>query len=126
MAKSGTETVRKIATKNGIPRTTLRRSTSREYGAELGRPPVFFEEPLCELRLMCVLKARTNIDIRKVAYEIAASRNLVFTPSWKKTKCAGPDWLKSFFASYLIHTSFPRIEKQWTETTIKLWLWISL
>ena len=102
VAKSGSESVRKIASKYGIPRTTLRRAISRECGAELGRPPVFFEESLCELRLMCVLKARRNIDVRKFAYEIAVSRNLVFPASWKKTKCAGPDWLKSF----LLRNSF--------------------
>ena len=61
LAKSGTESVRKISTKYGIPRTILRRVISRECGAELGRPPVFFEESLCELRLMCVLKAKKNI-----------------------------------------------------------------
>ena len=33
---------------------------------------------------------------------IAVSRNLVFPASWKKTKCAGPDWLKSF----LLRNSF--------------------
>ena len=98
LAKSGTATVRKMAKKYGIPRTTLRRAISRECGAELGRPPVFFEESLCELRLMCVIKARRNIDVRKFAYDIAVSSKLVFPSSWKKTKCAGPDWLKSFFA----------------------------
>ena len=91
LAKSGTESVGKIAKKYGTPRTTLRRAISRECGAELGRPPVSFEESLYELRLMCVLKAKRNIDVRKFVYEIAVSRNLVFLSSWKKTKCAGPD-----------------------------------
>ena len=63
LAKSDTDSVRKIATEYGISRTTLRRAISRECGAELGRPPVFFEESLCELRYMCVLKARKKIDV---------------------------------------------------------------
>ena len=51
---------------------------------------------------MCDLKAKKNIDVRKFAYAIAVSRNLVFPASWKKTKCAGPDWLKSL----LLRNSF--------------------
>ena len=35
LAKSGTESVRKIATKYGIPRTTLRRAISRMWRCNL-------------------------------------------------------------------------------------------
>ena len=59
---------------------------------------------------MCVLKAKKNIDVRKFAYEIAVSRNLVFPASWKKTKCAGPDWLRSF--CFVTHSSLISLHRK--------------
>ena len=99
LAKSGTDSVQKSATKYVIPGTTLRRAISRECAAELGRAPVFFEESLCELRLMCVLKAGRNIDVRKFAYEIAVSRNFIFSSTLEENKMCWARLVKKFFAS---------------------------
>ena len=76
------QSMRAIVKKFKVPRTTLRRALCSVVAKSRCRPQIFDSHSSRVLILRCVIEAKSKMDVRVFAYEIATGRGLRVPPSW--------------------------------------------